>query len=256
MEEQQWRAGERQAGGARVLGWSRHVGRGAVDPGGVGRRGRRDGGRRRPGARRRRGDWEAIRERAPRRRRGRGRGRRRPRRVRARVPRAARSRPTRSTRASTRSSRRCRARSSSGTSSRRPREHGADAVAHGCTGKGNDQVRFEVSSRALAPDLEVLAPVRVWGFTRADSIEYAATLRHPDRGDQGEAVLDRREHVGPRDRVRRCSRTRGSRRPRTSYTLTRAVGGRAARAARGRRSRFDRGVPVALDGAALAAAPS
>ena len=54
------------------------------------------------------------------------------------------------------------------------RAHGADAVAHGCTGKGNDQVRFEVSTRALAPDLEVLAPVRVWGMTREDAIEYAA----------------------------------------------------------------------------------
>ncbi|MGC8627619.1 MAG: argininosuccinate synthase [Acidimicrobiales bacterium] len=54
------------------------------------------------------------------------------------------------------------------------RRHGADAIAHGATGKGNDQVRFEVSSRALAPDLEVLAPVRNWGFTRADSIDYAA----------------------------------------------------------------------------------
>ena len=43
------------------------------------------------------------------------------------------------------------------------RRHGADAVGHGCTGKGNDQVRFEVSSRILAPDLDVLAPVRVWG---------------------------------------------------------------------------------------------
>ncbi len=53
------------------------------------------------------------------------------------------------------------------------RLHGADAVGHGCTGKGNDQVRFEVSTRALAPDLEVLAPVRVWGMTRADSIMYA-----------------------------------------------------------------------------------
>jgi argininosuccinate synthase len=53
------------------------------------------------------------------------------------------------------------------------RAHGADAIAHGCTGKGNDQVRFEVSSRALAPDLEVIAPVRTWGFTRDDSIEYA-----------------------------------------------------------------------------------
>jgi argininosuccinate synthase len=54
------------------------------------------------------------------------------------------------------------------------RETGADAVAHGCTGKGNDQVRFEVSSRVLAPELDVLAPVREWGFTREDSIEYAA----------------------------------------------------------------------------------
>jgi argininosuccinate synthase len=53
------------------------------------------------------------------------------------------------------------------------REHGADAVAHGCTGKGNDQVRFEVSTRALAPDLEVVAPVRSWGMTREDCILYA-----------------------------------------------------------------------------------
>lgn len=53
------------------------------------------------------------------------------------------------------------------------RDTGADAVAHGCTGKGNDQVRFEVSTRALAPDLEVIAPVRVWGMTREDCIVYA-----------------------------------------------------------------------------------
>jgi len=59
------------------------------------------------------------------------------------------------------------------------REHGADAVAHGCTGKGNDQVRFEVSVRALAPDLEVLAPVREWGLTREDAIEYAERFGIP-----------------------------------------------------------------------------
>jgi argininosuccinate synthase len=53
------------------------------------------------------------------------------------------------------------------------REHGADAVAHGCTGKGNDQVRFEVATRALAPDLETIAPVRGWGLTREQSITYA-----------------------------------------------------------------------------------
>jgi argininosuccinate synthase len=56
---------------------------------------------------------------------------------------------------------------------RAAREHGADAVAHGCTGKGNDQVRFEVSTRALAPDLEVIAPVRTWGMTREEAILYA-----------------------------------------------------------------------------------
>ena len=53
------------------------------------------------------------------------------------------------------------------------REHGADGIAHGCTGKGNDQVRFEVSVRALNPDLEILAPVRTWGMTREDAIHYA-----------------------------------------------------------------------------------
>ncbi|HVE77211.1 MAG TPA: argininosuccinate synthase [Actinomycetota bacterium] len=52
------------------------------------------------------------------------------------------------------------------------REQSAEYVAHGCTGKGNDQVRFEVALGALAPDLEVLAPVREWGMTRADAIDY------------------------------------------------------------------------------------
>ena len=59
------------------------------------------------------------------------------------------------------------------------RRYGADGIAHGCTGKGNDQVRFEVSSMALAPDLELIAPVRNWGFTREDSIEYAARHQIP-----------------------------------------------------------------------------
>src|SRR5690625_4801856 len=52
-------------------------------------------------------------------------------------------------------------------------QEGASAVAHGCTGKGNDQVRFEVSIKALNPDLEVVAPVREWGMTRDEEIAYA-----------------------------------------------------------------------------------
>ncbi|GGJ72651.1 argininosuccinate synthase [Anoxybacillus voinovskiensis] len=50
---------------------------------------------------------------------------------------------------------------------------GAVAVAHGCTGKGNDQVRFEVSIKALNPNLEVVAPVREWSWSREEEIEYA-----------------------------------------------------------------------------------
>jgi argininosuccinate synthase len=49
----------------------------------------------------------------------------------------------------------------------------ASAVAHGCTGKGNDQVRFDVAVLALAPQLDVIAPAREWGFTREETMEYA-----------------------------------------------------------------------------------
>lgn len=52
-------------------------------------------------------------------------------------------------------------------------QEGAVAVAHGCTGKGNDQVRFEVSIQALNPNLKVVAPVREWGMTRDEEIAYA-----------------------------------------------------------------------------------
>lgn len=53
------------------------------------------------------------------------------------------------------------------------KKEGAVAVAHGCTGKGNDQVRFEVSVMALDPTLKVVAPVREWGMTRDEEILYA-----------------------------------------------------------------------------------
>ena len=49
----------------------------------------------------------------------------------------------------------------------------ATSVAHGCTGKGNDQVRLDVTTRALRPDLKVIAPARDWGMTRLEEIEYA-----------------------------------------------------------------------------------
>src|SRR5215216_943524 len=53
------------------------------------------------------------------------------------------------------------------------RQEGASHVAHGCTGKGNDQVRFDVSVAALAPNLKIVAPVREWRWTREEEILYA-----------------------------------------------------------------------------------
>ena len=52
-------------------------------------------------------------------------------------------------------------------------KEGATALAHGCTGKGNDQVRFDISIGALAPDLKIIAPVREWNMTRDEEIKYA-----------------------------------------------------------------------------------
>src|SRR5436853_1018624 len=59
------------------------------------------------------------------------------------------------------------------------REHGARAVAHGCTGKGNDQVRFDVTFQTLAPDLQIIAPVREGKMSRPQALEYAAQHNIP-----------------------------------------------------------------------------
>ena len=60
------------------------------------------------------------------------------------------------------------------------RKVGADALAHGCTGKGNDQVRFELTYMTFAPDLEVIAPWRVWDIrSREDAIAYAKARKIP-----------------------------------------------------------------------------
>jgi argininosuccinate synthase len=59
------------------------------------------------------------------------------------------------------------------------RKEGAVAVAHGCTGKGNDQVRIDVSVTALAPELKVIAPAREWKMSREETIEYAQAHNIP-----------------------------------------------------------------------------
>ena len=59
------------------------------------------------------------------------------------------------------------------------RMEGASTIAHGCTGSGNDQVRLEVSVRALEPSLKVLAPARLWNMSRAEALDYARTRGIP-----------------------------------------------------------------------------
>jgi argininosuccinate synthase len=62
------------------------------------------------------------------------------------------------------------------------RESGCDTIAHGCTGKGNDQVRIEATVAALAPDLKVLAPVREWRMGREEEVAYAREHGIPVKG--------------------------------------------------------------------------
>ena len=66
------------------------------------------------------------------------------------------------------------------------KEHGAVAVAHGCTGKGNDQVRFDVTFQTLAPHLKIIAPVREWKWTRTEELKYAH-----DNGIEVEATKEK-----------------------------------------------------------------
>ena len=90
------------------------------------------------------------------------------------------------------------------------REHKAKAVAHGCTGKGNDQVRFDVTFQTLAPDLKIIAPVREWKMSRDEEIAgLRRQAQHPRRGDQGEPLQRRPEPVGPQLRGRRAGRSLG-----------------------------------------------
>ena len=59
------------------------------------------------------------------------------------------------------------------------REYSADAVAHGCTGKGNDQVRFDLAINALAPDLKIITPAREWEMSREEAIAYGEKFGIP-----------------------------------------------------------------------------
>ncbi|MGC8463880.1 MAG: argininosuccinate synthase [Acidimicrobiales bacterium] len=123
------------------------------------------------------------------------------------------------------------------------RLHGATAVAHGCTGKGNDQVRFEVGTRALAPDLEVLAPARVWGLTREESIDYAERWSIPLTVTK-EKLYSIDENLWGKAIECGAIEDPWSRPPEDVYTLTRPRSEEPREIVIG----FEAGVPVSVDG--------
>ncbi len=130
------------------------------------------------------------------------------------------------------------------------REEGAQAVAHGCTGKGNDQVRFDVSVQALAPDLRIVAPLREWELTTRESeIEYAqkynipvpVTKKSPYSIDEN--LWGRSIESGPLENP-------WTEPPEDAFAWTRSVA-QAPDEPRYVEIGFERGLPVSLDGEAL-----
>lgn len=128
-------------------------------------------------------------------------------------------------------------------------EYGADAVAHGCTGKGNDQVRFDVAIAALNPDLKVLAPAREWGMSREETIAYGERFGIPTPVKKSSPysidrnLLGRSIEAGPLED------------PWTEpdeeiYLMTKAIADTPNEPEYAELS-FERGIPVAINGEAL-----
>ena len=134
------------------------------------------------------------------------------------------------------------------------RETGCDAVAHGCTGKGNDQVRFELAYRALAPDLRVIAPWREWSIrSREEAIDYAAargitvpvTKKDPYSRDRN--LWHMSHEGGPLEDPARA--------PEEHVWQLTVAPERAPDRPIDLKVEFDEGIPISLDGERLRPAP-
>ena len=126
-------------------------------------------------------------------------------------------------------------------------ELGSDTVAHGCTGAGNDQVRFEVALRTLAPDLKVLAPVRDQAFRREDELAYLRERSLPIPPSGARYSVNRGlwgVTIGGRETL-----TSSGSIPDEAWILTRDAFARLRPPERHTLA-FDQGHPVALDGKA------
>jgi argininosuccinate synthase len=129
------------------------------------------------------------------------------------------------------------------------RKFNAQAVAHGCTGKGNDQVRFEVGTHALAPSLEVLAPVRNWGMTRADAVDYAAKWNVPIKATK-EKIYSIDENLWGRAIECGAMEDPWAEPPDEPYTLTRVTTSAPVELT----ISFREGLPISIDGQVLSLA--
>jgi argininosuccinate synthase len=125
-------------------------------------------------------------------------------------------------------------------------EEGATAVAHGSTGKGNDQVRFDVSVQALAPNLRIIAPVREWGWTREEEFDYAAKHKIPIPVSK-ESPYSTDQNLWGRSIECGVLEDPWEEPPEDIYIWTRSAK-EAPDKPRYVEIAFDRGIPVALDG--------
>jgi argininosuccinate synthase len=134
------------------------------------------------------------------------------------------------------------------TVARMARKLGSNMIAHGCTAAGNDQVRFEVALRTLAPDLEVLAPVRDRAFKRSEELEYLQQRGLPVP-PFGAAYSINRGLWGVTIGGKQTLTSSGSI-PDEAWVLTREAFSKP-RAPERHSLRFERGRPVALDGTSM-----
>ena len=122
---------------------------------------------------------------------------------------------------------------------------GAYAIAHGCTGKGNDQVRIEVGVSALAPEIQLIAPIRDWGMSRQDEIEYANERNLPINPSNSKFSVD--ENLWGRSVEAGELEDPWVEPPEEAFEWTRAVTDAPDEAAYVE-VRFEAGTPVAVDG--------
>jgi argininosuccinate synthase len=126
---------------------------------------------------------------------------------------------------------------------------GAYAVAHGCTGKGNDQVRIEVGIAALAPELKVIAPIREWGMSREDEIEYGQARNLPINASQSRFSVD--ENLWGRSAEAGELEDPWQEPPEEAFTWTKAVSDTPADPAY-LEIHFELGIPTQVDGESMA----